>query len=114
MEADEDDALAQDRAEIILDLVQERGGLIEATVRNAVRTPVKVQISDEPHSMAAAPMTPTRKASFVYKGGESPERVVPDVAVKVDTKEEVLPKKLDGQTEEVSSSDLRAMLMEFL
>ena len=61
MEADDDDALAQDRAEIILDLVQERGGLTEATVRDAVRTPAKVQPNDDIPTMAAAPMTPTRK-----------------------------------------------------
>ena len=50
-------------------------------------------------------MTPPRKTLFVSKGGESPERTVPDVAAVVDAKEEVLPNKLDAQTEEVSSSD---------
>ena len=40
-EADDDDALAQDRAELILDLVQERGGLTVSAIRDAARTPVK-------------------------------------------------------------------------
>ena len=69
MEADDDDALAQDRAEIILDLVQERGGLNEATVRDAVRTPARRDGKDDVASMAAAPMTPTRKTLFSSSSG---------------------------------------------
>ena len=79
MEADDDDALAQDRAELILDLVQERGGLTVSAVRDAVRSPVKEidkHQDERPRAtMAAAPLI--RKTLFASQDDE--ERPEPAV-----------------------------------
>ena len=64
MEAEDDNVLAQGRVEIIVDLIQDRGGLNEATAKDAVRTPAKVQSRDDVASMAAAQMAQTPQNSI--------------------------------------------------
>ena len=84
-------------------------------MREAVRAPEKDQSNNDVASMAAAPMTPTRKTLSKSSSGSAGGSLRSDRsegASVVSIKEQILPEKPDAQTEEGSSSDLRVMLME--